>query len=104
MGYFSKKQMEALKPYEQYLASVYVAQFKRTTSIQENNAVADVWAEYTGTPIKKVWACSNCVYTLYRNVAQVYFATLAENKKGKEDKKAPAKKSPKKTTKKVNKK
>jgi len=101
--------MKALKPYEAYLASVHIAQFKRTTSIQENNAVADVWAEYTGTPIKRTWACSNCVYTLYKNVAQVYFATLEANKKGKEDKKAPAKKTsakkaPAKTTKKVNKK
>ena len=104
MTYFNEKQMKALKPYEAYLASVHIAQFKRTTSIQENNAVADVWAEYTGTQIKRTWACSNCVYTLYKNVAQVYFATLAENKKGKEDKKTTAKKSPKKTTKKVNKK
>ena len=104
MNYFNEKQMKALKPYEAYLASVHIAQFKRTTSIQENNAVADVWAEYTGTPIKRTWACSNCVYTLYKNVAQVYFATLKQDKKGKEDKKAPAKKAPKKTTKKVNKK
>lgn len=104
MNYFNEKQMKALKPYEAYLASVHIAQFKRTTSIQENNAVADVWAEYTGSQIKRTWACSNCVYTLYKNVAQVYFATLEANKEDKKDKKAPAKKVAKKATKKVNKK
>lgn len=84
--------MKALQPYEQYLQTIHIAQFKRATSPRENEEVAKVWEEYSGENIGRSWGCSNCVYNLFKKVAQVYYATL-ETKKKKEDGKKNTKKS-----------
>ena len=88
MKYFNEKQFKKLEPIKEYLITVERAQFKKATTPGENEIAASVWEEYSGEQTQKSWGCANCVYNLFKKVAQVYFLTMKNN----EEKKATQKK------------
>lgn len=81
MKYFNEKQLKKLEPITQYLITVERAQFKKATTPGENEIAAEVWEEYSGEQTQKSWGCANCVYNLFKKVAQVYFLTIKNNEK-----------------------
>lgn len=81
MKYFNEKQLKKLEPITQYLITVERAQFKKATTPGENEIAAEVWEEYSGEKTQKSWGCANCVYNLFKKVAQVYFLTMKNNEK-----------------------
>ena len=81
MKYFNEKQLKKLEPIVQYLITVERAQFKKATTPGENEIAAEVWEEYSGEKQQRSWGCSNCVYNLFKKVAQIYFLSMNNQKK-----------------------
>lgn len=80
MKYFNKKQMAMLKEVERHLITSALCAYKKSTTVKQNEMVADIWDEYTQSKTERSWGCGVCAFKLYKKVGEVYIATQ-ENEK-----------------------
>lgn len=73
--YFTKEQLDKLKPLEKYLTSSFKYGYKRGTSTDENKILKDVWFELTQETLKN-FNCGQCELTNYKTVGKVYFESI----------------------------
>ena len=78
MGFYTKEQMKQLEDLGavQHFNSVLDSQYKRGTSNDLDNKVADIYDAATGGKVQRTFACKTCVMNLYRNAGQLYRKTL----------------------------
>lgn len=72
------KQRNRLKSVEQYLYTIKNAQYKRQTTMTENELVADILDEVTGKHCNRNYSCGACVYDIFNQVAQLYYKVSNE--------------------------
>lgn len=78
MGFYTKEQIKQLEDLGavQHFNSVLDSQYKRGTSNDLDNQVADIYDAATGGKVQRTFACKTCVMNLYRNAGQLYRKTL----------------------------
>lgn len=88
MKYLEKNQIEILEKAEQYFYTTLYLNYKSVSPIALNKIVADIYDEYNGIKGKYNWSCNQCVMTLYKNMAKIYFQSKDywENKALEEEK------------------
>lgn len=73
--YFTKEQLDKLKPLEKYLTSSFKYGYKRGTSTDENKLLIDVWFDFTSETLKN-FSCGTCNLNNYKTVGKVYFESI----------------------------
>lgn len=74
LKYYTKEQMKRLEDIGavQHFNTVIDSQYKRGTTTQVDNQVADIYDEATHSKVSRNFACKTCVMNLYRNAGQLY--------------------------------
>ena len=68
------EQYKKLKPLESYFWTIKFGAYKRASSTRENELVKEILEEVTGK--KQTWSfsCPQCVYNMFQQLAEPYFA------------------------------
>ena len=88
--YFSKEQIETLKPAEIHFYSCVYEQWKRGTVSTMNDLVADTYEQTTGEQLPRNWNCASCSFNNYLKVGKLYYESIEywknidEQKEGKQ--------------------
>lgn len=86
MKYFTKDDINILMKYEYYFSTVIKYNYKRNTTRQINDEVADVYERTTNEKLSRNYSCSSCVFNIFKTVGKLYFDSIEYWKN--EDKKA----------------
>lgn len=78
MNYFNRQQIKQLSKLKEHFETVIYAQWKRGTTITENELMADVYERVTGKRLNRNWACGQCVYNAYKEVGELYFKSIMQ--------------------------
>lgn len=80
---FTKEQIQRIKDSgaEPDIIRVHVAQFKRNTTREMNDVVADVYEETTSEKVNRNWGCAYCTYKVYEQAGNIYFDSIEHYKK-----------------------
>lgn len=83
MGLFSKEQIQQLKKIDviKHFDTVLDSDYKRGTTSEQNNMVADIYDAATGGKVSRNFGCKSCIYNLYRNAGKLYRQSLDFQKK-----------------------
>ena len=89
MNLYTKEQIAELKKLDviQHFKTALDSDYKRGTSIVQDNKVADIYDAATGGKVSRNFSCKSCVFNLYRKAGELYRETLEWMKKEKELKK-----------------
>ena len=88
--YFSREQIEILKPAEIHFYSCVYEQWKRGTVSTMNDLVADTYEQTTGEQLPRNWNCASCSFNNYLKVGKLYYESIEywknidEQKEGKQ--------------------
>lgn len=88
--YFSREQIETLKPAEIHFYSCVYEQWKRGTVSTMNDLVADTYEQTTGEQLPRNWNCASCSFNNYLKVGKLYYESIEywknidEQKEGKQ--------------------
>lgn len=76
--YFTPEQIRQLKELDviQHFNTVLDSEYKRGTTSEQNNALADIYDAATGGKVSRNFNCKTCVYNLYRNAGNLYRHSL----------------------------
>ena len=77
--YYTQEQIKTLKDLDviKHFNTVLDSDYKRATSSEQDNTVADIYDAVTGGKVSRTFACKSCVYNLYRDAGRIYRNTLA---------------------------
>lgn len=80
--YYTNEQIKTLKKLDviKHFDTVLDSQFKRGTTSEQDNLVADIYDAATGGKVSRTFACKSCVYNLYRKAGELYRESLAHIK------------------------
>lgn len=81
--YYTNEQIKTLKKIDviKHFDTVLDSQFKRGTTSEQDNTVADIYDAATGGKVSRTFACKSCVYNLYRNAGELYRKSIEFQKK-----------------------
>lgn len=77
--YFNNKQMESLKPAEQYFYTIKYADYKRASTSKINELVANILDEVLDKPVTRNFNCGKCIYDIFQQAANIYYNTIEKN-------------------------
>lgn len=83
MKYFNKEQIKQLKDADviKHFDTVLDSDYKRGTTSEQNNMVADIYDAATGGKVSRNFGCKSCIYNLYRNAGKLYRQSVEFQKK-----------------------
>lgn len=76
MNYFNKEQLEKLQPLEKVFEGCIKSGVKKGTTKAENELVQKMINELNGVEKRRNLSCGRCMFNLYKEVGQLYFASL----------------------------
>lgn len=87
MEYYTKQQIKELEDMGavNHFNTVIDSQFKRGTTSDFDNKVADIYDAATGGKVNRNFGCKLCSANLYRNAGQLYRKSVAYYKQQKAD-------------------
>lgn len=71
--YFTREQIQLLKPAEEYFNTVVHSHYKRASYRELNELVADIYLQATGEQVARNWGCGSCVMTCYEKAGRLYY-------------------------------
>lgn len=80
MKYFSKEDIEKLREYEYYFTTTVKYNYKRNTTRDVNEYVADIYDMATNEKITRNYSCNKCVFDMFNTIGKLYFASIEYHK------------------------
>jgi hypothetical protein len=74
--YFSREQIETLKPADIHFFSCVYEKWKRGTMMSLNDLVADTYEQTTGEKLPRNWNCASCSFNNYLTIGKLYYESI----------------------------
>lgn len=75
MRYFTKEELDMLKPAEPYFKQVQQG-YKHYTPNKMNDLVGELYERVSGKSISHNWGCSHCLKTAFELCGKIYFDSI----------------------------